>query len=550
MGNEIFENAKPLITRLPSLNVDGSGQAEFTTGDLATPCVGIYFKNKKLAFFAFFHQSVKNRNIGVLVKKGEIQLQFPSNRSKILRKDDTNTDTFDLLPVNEVGVSVNKNESVSSPLKMHVINANNLGEFFDFFIANRKSVLNGKRVPNLYNKNILTIMENHFNNNVWSGEYYANVSKIWQCGWVGGAMSSYPLYLLGNSETKLRAIKTIDFLTSNVAPSGFFYGTIKDGIIIDDSFEYSTQKEGCLKLKHAHLIRKSGDALYFLFKHFKVITPKLEWVKAAKNCADAFVKLFNKYGTFGQFVNIETGEMQVGISSAGLSVVGALCKAYEYFNDEKYLQAAIKSGEFYYENYVAQGVTSGAPGEILTAPDSESSYAAVESYVILYEVTNDKKYLNYAIRSANLFSSWVVSYEYEWHTDCEFKKHNINTVGSVFANVQNKHSAPGICTASGDALYRLYKYTSNPLYLELVKDIAYFMPQCISTNDNPIYSWDYNHGDERGKLLEGYICERVNTSDWEGEDKVGGVFNSSCWPETCILLTYVELLHLPEFKND
>ena len=64
------------------------------------------------------------------------------------------------------------------------------------------------------------------------------------------------------------------------------------------------------------------------------------------------------------------------------------------------------------------------------------------------------------------------------------------------------------------------------------------MPQCVSTAKHPIYSWD----DDPVALKPGYICERVNTSDWESERRVGAVFNASCWPETSLLLTYAELM--------
>ena len=48
----------------------------------------------------------------------------------------------------------------------------------------------------------------------------------------------------------------------------------------------------------------------------------------------------------------------------------------------------------------------------------------------------------------------------------------MKTVGCVFANLQNKHAAPGICTLSGMALWKLYRWTGNDAYLELLRDIV------------------------------------------------------------------------------
>ena len=355
-------------------------------------------------------------------------------------------------------------------------------------------------------------------------------------------MSSYPLLKMGNATSKERALKTLDYLTFCAGKTGFFTDSPIE--------EWKQPVEASKTMQYSATVRKSGDGLQFLFKHFKLTTPKKQWVEAAKKCADAFVKLFETYGTFGQWVNVQTGELIMPCSSCGAIVPAALAEAWLFFKDEKYLEIAEKSGEYYYQNFVAQGYTTGGPSEILCAPDSESGFAMVESFVTLYEATKDEKWLKYAKDATHLFSSWVVSYEYEWVTDCEFKIQKINTVGSVFANVQNKHSAPGICTSSGDALYRLYKYTGEKSYLELLKDIVYFLPQCVSTAERPLYAYNYPHGDERGKLARGYICERVNMSDWESQNWIGSIWNGSCWCETSVALTFAELMDFEEMQEN
>lgn len=535
-------NAQPLTSYLPALNIDGSGEIQVTSGDMATPCVGVFFKESKEAFFLFTEQCVKGKNLGFKIEYDRITVQYPSDRKKVYTMCEFSPCHTDL------GVAVESGEEIVSKTIIYTFACENLTEFFEFFFRNRKSLLRGEHAKTQYASALWNTMENHFNAHNWSGEYYAEANHIWQCGWCGGGQSSYALLKLGNEETKARAIKTIDFMTSHIAPTGFFYGVVENGQIKDDSFynygfAWIQPKAGYEEMKDALLVRKSGDALYFLYKHFECIQPKQAWVDGAKKCADAFVNLFNRYGTFGQFVNIQTGEMLINTSSAGASAVGALVKSWEYFGDTRYLETAKKAGEYYYQNFVLKGVTSGGPGEILCAPDSESAYALVESFVVLYEATKEKKWLQYARHATHLFSSWVFSYTYEWVVECEFKRLGVNTVGSVFANVQNKHSAPGICTFSGDKLYRLYEYTGDKLYLELIQDIAYFLPQCVSTEERPIYSWEYPYGDERGRLPAGYICERVNTSDWETEKLIGGVWKGSCWCETSVVLSYAELLN-------
>ena len=520
---ELGDNPDPIISDIPAFSTKDE-EIQVTSGDMSVPCVGVFYKEKKQALFIFCKQECKGKNIGFSVKPRLIEIQFPAARTKEYRMCKTD------VPSADTGFNSEEGEVVCVPLLIKDFSCASITEFFEYFFNNRKILCSSPSPRADYSDRLWSIMESHMNKDNYSGEYYAEMNKKWQCGWVGGGMSSLPLLKHGCELSRKRALQTLDFMTSHIAPTGFFYPMIEEGEIKDDGF-------GKSHLKSAMLTRKVGDGLYFLFKHFDVASPKEQWVDAARRCADAFTKLYAKYGSFGQFVNVETGEMLFGGTTSGASVISALVRAYSFFGDEKYLTTSASSCEGYYRDFVARGITYGGPGEALCAPDSESSYAMVESCVLLYEATGDEKWLSYAKDSLHLFSSWVMTYAYRFPAGSEFARLNINTVGSVFANAQNKHSAPGICTSSGDAIYKLYKYTKNEKYLELLRDIVSFIPQCVSTVERPIFSWDVTPR----QLDSGWICERVNTSDWEGQRGLGGVFYGSCWCETSLLLTFSEI---------
>lgn len=522
----------PVISDIPALNPDGSGKIQVTTGDLSVPCVGIYYRHKKQALLLFCEQECRGENIGFSVSRGRIEVQFPAMRDICYRMCRTNEPSYD------TGFRTKTGDVVCANVIIRESCPSSLSEFFEYFFLNRKLLLSDLPAEAHYTDRLWDVLEQHMNDDNFSGEYYAETSKKWQCGWVGGGMSSLPLLTHGSPISRARSIMTLDFMTSHVSNAGFFYPLIENGVVKDDGFDRP-------HMKNAMLIRKNGDALYFLFKHFDVIDPKEAWVCAARRCADAFVRLHEKYGDFGQFIHVETGEMLYGGTTSGASVLSALVRAHRFFGDTIYLETAKKSGEDYYQQYVAEGVTYGGPGEALCAPDSESCYAMVESMVLLYEETGDEKWLTYAKDSLYLLSSWVMPYAYRFPAGSEFARRGINTVGSVFANAQNKHSAPGLCTASGDAIYRLYTYTEDEAILELLRDIVCCIPQCISTEESPILSWN----NPPKPLAPGWICERVNTSDWEGKRGIGGVFWGSCWCETSALLTFSELIKNDEIRK-
>jgi hypothetical protein len=106
----------------------------------------------------------------------------------------------------------------------------------------------------------------------------------------------------------------------------------------------------------------------------------------------------------------------------------------------------------------------------------------------------------------------------------------MHTTGTVYANIQNKHTAPNICTASGIGILRLFEHTGNPFYAELIKDIAHGNTQYLAHPTRPI-----------PEMLMGNVSERINMTDWEGKNSIGYVLPMTSWAETSLMLTTVEI---------
>jgi hypothetical protein len=204
------------------------------------------------------------------------------------------------------------------------------------------------------------------------------------------------------------------------------------------------------------------------------------------------------------------------------------------------MEVAKAAARLFYKRDVIAGVTTGGPSEALQSPDYESAYHLVESFAVLHELTGEQEWLNAAEEMARQFSTWIVSYDYEFPSDSTFAKLAMRTTGAGWANAQNRHAAPALCTASGDALLRLFRATGNRFYLELLRDIAHGIPQYMSRADRPVPAW------AAGKLCDqapGWICERIQMSDWETPAvPVGEIYpGSSSWAETALMLTWIEV---------
>jgi len=520
---------------VPCLGKDGSGKIEASCGDMATPCIGLFFPSLKQAHFVFTAQKAGGYDIGISYTSGKIQLTCPAVRDNIYRFPS---------PCMEKNEELYPDYNGEIPHRYMVLDCADIAEFYRIFFENRKIMNLPLTEPFQYSRaKQIEIQIAKMNQMNWKskGEFYAvgttdHPSQVWQSGWVGGPMTAYAMAKLGGELEEERGTKTMLHLIKCQGQSGFFYGGCdKDGVKTSDG-------KGGEGTENWAMVRKSADCLYFIMRYLMEVDGSQDaLIQGAKKCADAFVKLWQSSGEWGLFADTETGETTVGGSSAGALAGAGLVKAAAFFKEPAYLQIAQEAADYYHADCLKNGCTCGGPGDILHAYDSESAFALLESLTVLHEETHEKHWLAKAEFAAHVCSSWTVSYDFEFPWESELSRIGAKTTGTIFANIQNKHSAPGICTLSPVSLRKLYEWTKNPLYQSLYKEIALVLSQFMSTEKRPIYSWD----NPKQKLCEGFINERVNMSDWEGKVNVGGLFNGSCWSETANLLTLVDC---PEIK--
>ena len=527
------------VTDVPRLEPDGKSLIELTSGDLAAPIAGFFNPKSQEGVFIMFTQGNEHGNYGIKIREDttenrlELSLGSPCARQNMYHMCNKSIPSDDKQRIFKQG------EKIRFSFELHSFKCDGITEFYDCYFNIRKNMSHSEQVNTVPFSHAWNIMEQSHNANRWNekGKYYSCFEDNfydYQIGWVGGMQASHAMLLNGNTLSRTRALESLETtLTKTQTDAGFLLGCGKDDHFYCDGI-------WDVWPHNMHAVRKSGDGLYFIIKQL-ICLKKQEnlipavWESAVKRLAEAFDGLWRANGQIGQIVDIETGDILIGGSAAGAIVPAGLALAAEYFSNESWIASAKQIADYFYKTCTQKGVTTGGPTEILQCPDSESSFVLLESFVILYEVTGEDTWLKKACDAAHQFSSWCVTYDYEWPENSEFSRLGIKTTGSVFANVQNKHSAPGICTGSGDVLLKLYRYTKNTAYLELLRDIAHNITQYVSREDRPVRSYD-------GLVFPvGMVNERVNMSDWEGKDRIGEVFYGQTWAEAASMLTYAEL---------
>lgn len=572
-----------VLSDVPRLKEEGGGCAQLNAGDLSIPCVGYYSAEKSMGYLVFFEQGNEWGNFGVTIQEGADSksvtfiLSSPCVRMPEKYAMCTTHEKSD-----DMAAVLREGDHITFSYCEYRFPCGSVCEFLNqFFQYRQHNTLprsHPNRVPWHY---AFELIEQKYNHRNWQAEFgfytsseaKSGIFRQWQTGWVGGAMNTLPGLLIGGEETKEKSRRTLDFVFQTLQhTSGFLYGIFCDGQVYGDDLKPEN--------KQIVMSRKNADALYYIAKLLLLLREKGDqfpeiWWDGLKRLADAFILFYEKNGEIGQFIDIKRGKPYVSGSASGGLVCGGLVLCATLFDKESYLETASRIGECYYRDYIAKGFSTGGPGEILSCPDSESAFALLESYVLLYRSTHLRKWLGYAKDTASLCASWCVGYDYAYRSDTQLFARGVATTGAVWASVQNKHAAPGICTMSGESLLHLYRATGNLAYLELLKDISHNITQYVSTPEQPIYaSYVWHNGPahlhklmirqyvrlltalsskSRGlkKLLAplhdaicnpvGRINERVNLSDWEGTNNVGEIPLGSCWCEVSAMLTYLEI---------
>ncbi|MBD0404638.1 hypothetical protein [Flammeovirga sp. EKP202] len=524
-----YHDIAPRIAHyVPHLNSDeGPSKLIRKLNDASTPAIGFYSPELQKSFLLLIKPS---RNFNIEIKESEDRTVGSIILSSNGQPDVYNDQQSDAFEINFRMFEFNSN----APIDL----------LTNYFKVRKSMVATNEFVPSVPFSKMFEIQEKLHNSERWNnkmqcyiqsgnhehGKWYSGV----QLGWIGGLMEQQTLLTAGNELSKERSILTMDNILNNMqGESGLMYGMYKDGKLYSDDYRNP------FKEPFIGLTRKNGDALYFLLqelmllKNNKMYQNKVaEFEAKAQKLADGLVNLWEQHGQFGQYFDPKTGTLVVYGSTSGASSISALALASEYFKENKYLKIAEEAAEFYYNRDLKNGYTTGGPGEAMQCPDSESAFALLEGYMALYDLTGNKKYTMMGEHAAAYFATYTTSYDFPFPKNSPMGKIKAKSTGAVWANAQNKHGAPAICNYSGDALLKLYRATSNLLYLELLKDITYNSMQYVSTEEKLLAP----------HFKPGYVCERVNISNWEGENLVGGnLYDTSPWVEVALMQITVQV---------
>ncbi|WP_146151346.1 hypothetical protein [Chitinophaga niastensis] len=528
------------ISNNPRLSIenDKASLVELQTGNMATPAVCFFSPAEQTGFILLTEQQTKWGNNGITITEDTHKDNFSFDISApAIRKLATGFGDFHLS--GDKAPDWKAGDEVSLRLRLYVFKAADIPALLTKFFKIRKDISDNSAPRNLVPMSRLLelgtgICSSNFTQQQAGNYYKPENNNDFQLGWVSGMINTYPMLSLNDEKERKRVSEELDFVVRRLqGKSGYFYGGIKsNGEIIGEKMSHDFPEIQAM-------VRKNADVLFWLMKHLLLFKESghaaminKDWEEAAKGLATAFVKTWQKNGQFGQYIAPETGEIAVFNSTAGAIAPAGLALAANYFNRADWLKTAAAAADYYYKRDVAgQGLTGGDCGDISQDANSESAFGFLESLMALYNYTGDHKWLSMAEVQAALCATWTLSYAPVFPPSSTIGKLQSNMTGAVWASIQNKHAAPGICTSSGDYLFKLFRATGKSLYADLIRDIQHAHTEAVNMP-----------GHITSNYLVGSSMERIQPSDAEGKESIGNFIHTrNSWTETNGMLMALEL---------
>lgn len=541
-ANMYYNPSVPLtISNNPRLQIEKNiaSLIELQTGNTATPAFCFYAPALRRSFMVLTDQQSVFGDHGLTISENatkdrcQFSITVPAMRNMATGFGDFHA-SGDQAPDWKAG------DLVSLVFRVIVKQSTGIPDLLTTFMQHRKSMTGENQPRNWlpmshFTGLYTTITSNNFREFPVGNYYLPENSRDFQLGWVSGMINTYPMLALNDEMERSRVAQELDFVVTKLqGRSGYFYGGITaDGKIRPEKMNPAFPEPQAM-------VRKNADALLWLLKHlmlFKAqgyetaINPA--WEQATQKLAAAFTRTWKEAGEFGQYIAPATGKIAVYNSTAGAVAPGALAMAADYFKRPEWLQIAVESANYYYErDVVKQGLTGGDCGDISMDANSESAFGFLESLMALYHFTAEKSWLKKAEVQAALCATWTISYDPVFPSNSQIGKLGSKMAGAVWASIQNKHAAPGICTSSGDYLFKLFRATGKEIYADLIRDIQHAQAEAVNIPPDHITT----------NNLPGSSMERIQPSDAEGKGSIGNYINTrNSWTETNGALMAIEL---------
>ncbi len=349
---------------------------------------------------------------------------------------------------------------------------------------------------------------------------------------------------MNNSNLADKAVEMADYLMTFQEENGLFYtgAKYKNGkkgesfYIAENPKHYNTRSMG----EAAHQMLILADRIenkYPIKAHtYRNFAKKFAAFFVNKDCRLPVNYEICK-GNFGQSIDKEGNVVSYETSNAAY-VIWVLAKLYTMTNDQKYLNFALKGARHFYEKIKKREFESDALDA--SATDKEFGHTLLRSFLMLHPIANEQDrewLLDGAKRSAEYLLTWMFLYDVPYSKELPLGEQNFHTFGGTSVSVAHHHLDVYGAAIAVDFL-NYSKISNDPQYIEYARALMGFTSQLVALPENNYLGMTPD--------LYGWQAEQFNHTTWNYlpygfEGKRGTFTNPIAWVPVLTLGAMLEI---------
>ena len=224
---------------------------------------------------------------------------------------------------------------------------------------------------------------------------------------------------------------------------------------------------------YPHYIRMLADGIEAILDAFLYMKIKGEerpaWYDFCKKTAEWILDIQNEDGSFYRSYNTDN-TIRMNSKSNTPSIIRFLVQFYLVSGDIRYREAAIKAGDWSFDNTHRTLEYRGGTCDNSDIQDKEAGIYGIFGFLALYDLTGDEKWLEGAIGAADYTETWTYAWSFPVRTiwpKHPFNKYSIS--GQSIITIGG--GADVYMAACSYVYYRLYLITNDEHYLDFAEFI-------------------------------------------------------------------------------
>ncbi len=224
---------------------------------------------------------------------------------------------------------------------------------------------------------------------------------------------------------------------------------------------------------YPHYIRMLADGIEAILDAYLYMKKKGDerpvWYDFCKKTADWIIDIQNEDGSFYRSYNTDNS-VRMNSKSNTPSIIRFLVQFYLVSGDSRYKEAAIRAGDWSYDNTHKNLEYRGGTCDNSDIQDKEAGIYGIFGFLALYDLTGEEKWLEGAIGAADYTETWTYAWTFPVRTiwpKHPFNKYSIS--GQSIITIGG--GADVYMAACSYSYYRLYLITKDEHYLDFAEFI-------------------------------------------------------------------------------